>query len=437
MDDISQYLAFLRDAGVDVMFRPLHEMNRNCFWWGGRPGPNGSRRLYQITHDYLKNVKGLDNLVWTWNLQDEPTLAQDVIDYNPGSQYWEVATLDVYSGFETSKYDVMRSVAGSKPFAIGECGKLPDATRLASENQWAFFMGWSDLTFTENTDAQIRALFNSNHVITLDEMPGNWKSTPPASVPAPPVPAPPVPAPPVPAPPVPAPPVPAPPVPAPPVPAPPVPAPPVTAPPVPAPPVPAPPVPAPPVPAPPVPAPPVLPALVLTPGVYSLRSAYNTYLSGGEDGSIRLVSHPAQDWDIVSVNDGSANVYLRSSVLHGTYYLSAWSDGSVRFMPHANAWEQWTPVWNHQDSTVSYYSVYHGKYLSAWPSQGTVRLWPHNQSYEHFTMEVKNYHYGDDPARPYSNVVDQEEEYYDGGDDDDARRPHNSKGHDQHFRKKK
>jgi Glycosyl hydrolase family 26 len=53
MDNVSQYLLYMRDAGVDVMFRPLPEMNHNCFWWSGRRGPNGSRRLYQITHDNL------------------------------------------------------------------------------------------------------------------------------------------------------------------------------------------------------------------------------------------------------------------------------------------------------------------------------------------------------------------------------------------------
>lgn len=51
MDDIAQCLEFLKDEnGVEVMFRPLHEMNQGCFWWGGRPGSNGSRRLYQTTH---------------------------------------------------------------------------------------------------------------------------------------------------------------------------------------------------------------------------------------------------------------------------------------------------------------------------------------------------------------------------------------------------
>jgi len=38
MDDIAQYLQWLDLNGVEVLFRPLHEMNQNCFWWGGRGG---------------------------------------------------------------------------------------------------------------------------------------------------------------------------------------------------------------------------------------------------------------------------------------------------------------------------------------------------------------------------------------------------------------
>lgn len=32
MDDISQYLQYLKDEGVEVLFRPLHEMNQG--WYG-------------------------------------------------------------------------------------------------------------------------------------------------------------------------------------------------------------------------------------------------------------------------------------------------------------------------------------------------------------------------------------------------------------------
>ena len=53
LDQFVPYFQQLKDAGIPVLFRPLHEMNEGWAWWGGTPGPNGSARLYQITHDYL------------------------------------------------------------------------------------------------------------------------------------------------------------------------------------------------------------------------------------------------------------------------------------------------------------------------------------------------------------------------------------------------
>ena len=133
LDEIAVYLQDLKNNGVEVLFRPFHEMNQGKFWWGGRPGPTGTLRLYQISHDYLTNVKRLDNLIWVWNVQDFSSLGTDVQNYNPGSNYFEIVSLDVYEGYQTWKYDVIRNIANGKPIAIGECDSLPDASRLANE----------------------------------------------------------------------------------------------------------------------------------------------------------------------------------------------------------------------------------------------------------------------------------------------------------------
>jgi hypothetical protein len=179
LDSISVYLQYLKDNGVEVLFRPLHEMNQGAFWWGGRTGSNGTARLYQITHDYLVKTKGLTNLIWVWDLQDFSTIATDVNNYDPGSSYWDVLAFDVYwsdgTGYTAAKYNAIVNKAGSKPIAIGECEVLPTASILTSQPRWTFFMDWSELVFSSNSISQIKALYNSSKVITLDQMPG-WKS---------------------------------------------------------------------------------------------------------------------------------------------------------------------------------------------------------------------------------------------------------------------
>lgn len=178
MDEVSVYLQQLEDKGVEVLWRPLHEMNQGKFWWGGRPGANGTRKLYQLTHDYMTKTKGLSNLIWVWNIQDFGSMANDAITYNPGEDYFDVVSMDMYfsdgAGYTASKYKTMVDVAKGKPIAIGECEKYPTAQQLLEQPKWTFFMGWSELVFREqsNTAAQLRALHSATNVITLDEMPG-------------------------------------------------------------------------------------------------------------------------------------------------------------------------------------------------------------------------------------------------------------------------
>jgi mannan endo-1,4-beta-mannosidase len=175
MDDVAIHLQYLEDNGVEVLWRPLHEMNQSVFWWGGRPGPNGTRKLYQMMHEYFEGTKGLNNLIWVWDLQDFESLASDVTTYNPGDEYWDVLALDIYdgaSGYSTLKYSTILSAANGKPIAIGECQDLPTIAELTTQRKWTFFMSWSELTFEHNTDEEIKTLYNGQNINTLDEMPG-------------------------------------------------------------------------------------------------------------------------------------------------------------------------------------------------------------------------------------------------------------------------
>ncbi len=170
LDTIAVYLRYLADHDVEVLFRPLHEMNQKAFWWGGRPGPNGTARLYRITHDYLEIHHDLPNLIWVWDMQD---LSRDLAEYNPGSDYWDVFAFDVYGkGYDQSWYDQILEIAGDKPIAIGECGKLPKPKMLKNQPRWTFFMPWAELVKEKNREKAIKRLYRNPGILTLEEMPG-------------------------------------------------------------------------------------------------------------------------------------------------------------------------------------------------------------------------------------------------------------------------
>lgn len=170
LDKIVPYLQDLKNNNVQALFRPIHEMNDGWSWWGGRPGVNGSRKLYQITYDHLVKTRGLNNLIWVWNVKD---FGMDrLADYWPGADYVDVASVDMwYKDFPTStEYNQMLSIAGSKPIALAEVGKVPTSAQLASQPRWAWFMTWAEYAQTVNTPSSLTAVHQAANVLTRDEL---------------------------------------------------------------------------------------------------------------------------------------------------------------------------------------------------------------------------------------------------------------------------
>ena len=161
LDEVVPHLQRLEDAGVEALWRPIHEMNEGWSWWGGRPGSTGSRRLYEITYDYLVGVKGLTNLVWVWNVKD--VAMGSIGQYFPRGDTVEVASLDVWVKLEPSgsDYQAMLAVAGGRPIALAEVGRTPSPAILDSQPRWAWFMVWAEwLTDPAyNTNAGVQATY--------------------------------------------------------------------------------------------------------------------------------------------------------------------------------------------------------------------------------------------------------------------------------------
>jgi mannan endo-1,4-beta-mannosidase len=169
MAEVVPYLRQLRDAGVPVLWRPFHEMNETWNWWGGRAGANGGAKIYQQMKDYFDS-QGLDNLVWVWNVQDNPNASW--ASYYPGSSYVDVVSLDVWykNHPSASDYQQIQSIAGSKPIAIAEMGKVPNDALLTAQPRWSYFMVWSEQLRGSNTNAEIQAAYFHPRVLNQGEV---------------------------------------------------------------------------------------------------------------------------------------------------------------------------------------------------------------------------------------------------------------------------
>ncbi|WP_250008411.1 glycosyl hydrolase [Actinoplanes sp. M2I2] len=187
MAAVVPYLKQLRDAGIPVLWRPFHEMNESWNWWGLRPGANGGARIYQQMRDYFDS-QGLDNLIWVWNVQDNPTA--NWAQYYPGAGYVDVVSLDVWwKGLPSAAdYSQLQAIAGTKPIAIAEMGKVPTASLLTSQPRWAYFMLWSEQLLELNTKAEIQTAYADARVLNRGELSigSGGGTTPPAATTAPP-----------------------------------------------------------------------------------------------------------------------------------------------------------------------------------------------------------------------------------------------------------
>ncbi len=169
VDVVAGYLRQLRDAHVPVLFRPYHEINGNWFWWGGRPGKDGSAALYRQLYDRYVNLHHLDNLVWVWNANSPNPNSPPVSDYYPGAQYADLVTMDIYGEFKQEYYDSMLTLAAGKPIALAEVGAAPSPNVLARQPRWTYFMVWSELVKALNTEDGLKAAYNAPPTITRSD----------------------------------------------------------------------------------------------------------------------------------------------------------------------------------------------------------------------------------------------------------------------------
>ncbi len=188
VDRIAGYLMELQDAGVPVLFRPYHEMNGNWFWWGGRPGPDGSAALYRQLFDRYVHADHLHNLIWVWNVNSpNGANAGPVDDYFPGAAYADVLTMDVYEPIRADFYNSTVALADPlhKPIALAEVGAMPSLETLAQEPRWTYFMVWSGMAEGVNTLDELQTMFHAPIIVNRGDARLSKPFPAPAALPAP------------------------------------------------------------------------------------------------------------------------------------------------------------------------------------------------------------------------------------------------------------
>ena len=107
LDKVADFLESIKTPDgqrVPLIFRPWHEHTGNGFWWGkGSSTASEFKALWQMTVTYLRDTRGLDNLIWAyspdaihfiWSPRSE--YRNIYLEFWPGDEYVDILGLDAY-----------------------------------------------------------------------------------------------------------------------------------------------------------------------------------------------------------------------------------------------------------------------------------------------------------------------------------------------------
>ncbi|WP_337099359.1 glycosyl hydrolase [Paenibacillus sp. YIM B09110] len=181
IDAITIQLKRLQEAGVPVLWRPLHEASGGWFWWGAK-GAEPCIKLWKLMYERMTNLHKLNHLIWVWNGQHA--------DWYPGDEYVDIIGEDIYPAAQTyeSQYERFQKARSytkaSKIIALSENGPIPDPDlMLRDQAPWAWNCTWyGNFVFTEKDGnreysgeytelQQLLKFYHHPFSVTRDEIP--------------------------------------------------------------------------------------------------------------------------------------------------------------------------------------------------------------------------------------------------------------------------
>ena len=168
IDAIAVQLIRLQNAGVPVLWRPLHEAGGAWFWWGAK-GAVSCKKLYDIMYERMTNFHGLNNLIWVWSTPET--------SWYPGNDKIDIVGYDSYPGAynydaRKAEFNTLYALSnGKKIIAMTENGPIPNPTScMSADAPWSYFMTWSSLLTEQNSKQHIIDAFSNPNVLTLEDV---------------------------------------------------------------------------------------------------------------------------------------------------------------------------------------------------------------------------------------------------------------------------
>lgn len=187
---LAEQLLVMQEAKVPIILRPLHEAQGNYgrygdgtswFWWGDR-GPEVYKKLWVLLYTTLTETYGVHNCIWEINLYE----LENSFEWYPGDAYVDMVAYDKYEGSPyrwgtdpaTSVFlTLVNDTEDSKMVSLAECDRIPAVKGMVNEGAWwSYFCPWYGeylMSESNNTIADLNETYNSEYVVTLDELPND------------------------------------------------------------------------------------------------------------------------------------------------------------------------------------------------------------------------------------------------------------------------
>ncbi|WPO79040.1 glycoside hydrolase family 26 protein [Flavobacterium sp. KACC 22761] len=104
LDKVASVISNLKGTNgelIPIIFRPFHEFDGSWFWWGASFSTSDEyKKAYQFTVDYLKNTKGVHNILYAFSPDNSYTILSDYLSRYPGDNYVDIIGMDNYGDFD-------------------------------------------------------------------------------------------------------------------------------------------------------------------------------------------------------------------------------------------------------------------------------------------------------------------------------------------------
>ncbi len=180
MEAAADKLQVLEDAGIPVLWRPLHEIDGGWFWWTDRQNPENTAALWRLMYDHFTYVRKLDNLIWVYSAGVGKKDVESRKRFYPGAAYVDISGIDIYGvDFKTADqkygdyYRAMSQVSPGKMLACGECDAIPDPKLMQKGElpKWLYALPWWGAPSQRRPAEWAVKTMRHDFIVTLDELP--------------------------------------------------------------------------------------------------------------------------------------------------------------------------------------------------------------------------------------------------------------------------